>query len=80
MINFSLLAASIEQSGPWKSKGIKADKNWCLENLKKRIDEINWNDAKKDIKRFIKPHELPSIELWSAEYFNDVLNKIRQYM
>lgn len=80
MINFSLLSASIEQSGPWKGKGINVDKNWCLENLKKRIDEINWNDAKKDIKRFIKPHELPSIELWSADFFNDVLNKIRQYI
>ncbi len=79
-INFELLSAAIDQVGPWKDKDLKIDKAWCVENLRKKVAEIDWEKARNDVRRFLKPHELPSVELWSVDFFNDRVNKLAQYL
>lgn len=33
------------------------------------IVKHDWMQARRDVQRFVKPHELPSLELWTREYF-----------
>jgi len=79
-INFTLLSAAINQVGPWEGKDLNIGKTWCVENLRKRVAEIDWEKARDDVKRFLKPHELPSVELWNANFFNDRIDKLAQYL
>ena len=48
---------------------VQADRAWCLERLQERIKAIGWKQAREDVRRFVKSNELPSLELWSAEFF-----------
>lgn len=79
-INFSLLKTAIEQAGPWKDKHIQVTPEWFLKNLKIKINSINWDDAKKDIARFLRPRDLPSLDVWSKEFFVSRVEKLSEYI
>ncbi len=68
-INHTLLSAALDQQGPWKDQGPKTDNAWCVEQLGVRIADLDWMQAQRDVQRFIRPHELPSLELWTNEFF-----------
>jgi len=67
--NYALFSSALNQIGPWKEKNIQANRTWCLERLEERIKAIDWKQARDDVRRFVKSNELPSLELWSAEFF-----------
>ena len=67
--NYALLSSALDQIGPWMGKNVKADRTWCLERLQERIKAIDWKQAREDVRRFVKSNELPSLELWNAEFF-----------
>ncbi len=78
--NLKHLNAALEQSGPWANTGkIAIDIDWLKQNLEEKIKSINWQDAKKDVQRFIKQDELKSLELWSDRFFLSKLEKLVQY-
>ena len=79
-VNYPLLSAALNQQGPWKGMGIQVDKAWYLKEMKKRIEGTDMQKAKEDVLRFIKPHELPSIEIWSTDFFLDRLNKLAAFL
>lgn len=79
-INFELLTTAINQKGPWEGKNITVTPDWFVKQMKKRINEINWNDAKNDVERFLKPRELATLELWSKEFFLSRLDKLSNYL
>jgi len=68
-INQALLSAALDQQGPWEGHGPKTDNGWCVEQLCVRIAELDWMQAQRDVQRFVKPHELPSLELWTKDFF-----------
>ena len=74
--NYALLSSALNQTGPWKGKNVKADRAWCLEQLQDRIKAINWTQAREDVRRFVKSNELPSLELWNAEFFQAQATKL----
>jgi len=67
--NYALLSSALNQIGPWTGKNVQANKTWCLERLQERIKAIDWKQAREDVRRFVKSNELPSLELWNAEFF-----------
>lgn len=75
-VNVRLLEAAIDQNGPWKGQGVTVDRTWCLEQLARKIDSIDWDAAKEDIRPFVKSHEQPSIDLWSREFFMHQSGKV----
>jgi len=79
-VNYRLLSSALNQYGPWKGKGVAVDKNWYLEEIKNRIERIDLQKAKEDVRRFIKPRDLPSIEIWSVDFFLDRLKKLSAYL
>lgn len=68
-LNYEFLSNALDQFGPWKNQGIRASKDWYLNEMARRIESIDWNEAADDVRRFLKEHELKSLELWNKEYF-----------
>ena len=67
--NYALLSSALNQIGPWKGKDVQADRAWYLDQLQGRIKAIDWKQAREDVRRFVKSNELPSLDLWSEEFF-----------
>ncbi len=72
-INYQFLASALKQQGPWQGQEVKVDRDWVLKALRERICSLNWQEARDDIRRFVRQNELPSIELWSKDFFLDRL-------
>ena len=68
-VNYGLLSSALEQLGPWKGQEVRTDREWCVRQLRSRIEATDWKQASQDVRRFVKPHELPSLDLWSREFF-----------
>lgn len=75
-INFSLLNKAIEQAGPWKDQNISVTPDWFLQELKTKINSMDWDDAKKDVARFLRPRALASLDVWSKEFFISRVDKL----
>ena len=75
--NYALLSSALEQNGPWKGRHVAADRDWCVEHLRRRVDEMDWRQAAEDVRRFLKPGELPSLELWGKDLFLAQCEKLR---
>jgi hypothetical protein len=40
-----------------------------VEQSRARIEATDWKQAREDVRRFVKPNELPSLDLRSREFF-----------
>lgn len=74
--NHALLSSALDQQGPWAGSALTTDNTWCINALSAVIETVNWPLAREDVRRFLKPIELPSLELWSTEFFLAQINKI----
>jgi predicted nucleotidyltransferase component of viral defense system len=68
-VNHALLSAALNQTGPWKGRHVSTDPAWCLEKLQAAIEALDWPQAREDVRRFVKPRDLPSLKLWSRDFF-----------
>ncbi|MCK5219433.1 nucleotidyl transferase AbiEii/AbiGii toxin family protein [bacterium] len=75
-VNFEFLSSALNQQGDWKDSGLQVNLDWCINKLEQKIHKLDWEAVAADIIRFIKPVEIPSIQLWSQEYF---LNRLENY-
>jgi hypothetical protein len=76
--NVDLLAAALEQTGPWAGKKPVVDEEWCFKALSEKIESIDFLRLQEDVRRFLKPVELASLKLWSREFFLGRAAKIFQ--
>jgi len=75
-VNHELLACSLEQLGPWQGQRLYVDRDWCVDQLRAKIEATDWVRAREDVRRFVKPSETPSLDLWSREFFLAQCEKI----
>ncbi len=75
-INYLFLKNALYQSGPWKGKNISLTKEWVIDALSEKVKTINWEQTKQDVARFLKPREAETLQLWSTEFFNQMINKL----
>jgi len=54
---------------------LKVDKEWTINALGERICNLDWQEAKDDIRRFVRQNELASLKLWCKKLFLDRLDK-----
>lgn len=66
--NYGLLASAMEQTGHRTNAG-NLSRSECVALLEGKIESIDWDAARADVERFVKPHELPSLKLWGKELF-----------
>ena len=68
-VNHGLLSSALAQLGPWQGRQVRTDRDWCVRQLQSRIEATDWKQAREDVRRFVKPNELPSLDIWSREFF-----------
>lgn len=75
--NLPHLEAALRQFGPWVDDDkLTVDKGWLEQTMAQRIREIDWEDAKQDVRRFLRPVELESLSLWGSRFFEAKLSKL----
>ena len=75
-INYAHLAEAIKQMGPWKGQAIMVDHKWSINQLRMKIDNLDWKFAAEDVRRFVPANEQPSLDLWGRALFLLQLEKI----
>lgn len=79
-INFVLLSAALEQVGPWQGEKNLAEPVWVAEQLKIKIQKIDWESAKKDVAIFLRKKNLIGLEPWSEAFFISRVEKLVKYL
>jgi predicted nucleotidyltransferase component of viral defense system len=75
--NLQHLQAALQQFGPWsKNDALSVDIAWLEKHLAARIQEIDWDKAKEEVRRFLRPIEAESLNLWSNRFFDSKLSKL----
>jgi predicted nucleotidyltransferase component of viral defense system len=78
-INKNLLANALFQSGPWQNKTVKLTDDVLQKMLLNRIAEIKWEEAVKDVTRFLRAEKREVLTLWSEAFFaSKVKNMFRR--
>ncbi|MBS0358444.1 MAG: nucleotidyl transferase AbiEii/AbiGii toxin family protein [Proteobacteria bacterium] len=79
-INFNLLGKAIYQMGPWHNQPNTINKNWLIEQLTKKIKTMDWEIAKNDVSRFLKPREAETLKLWTTDFFLHQTGNLKDYL
>jgi hypothetical protein len=75
--NLPLLRTALIQAGPWAGDDhIAVDMAWLNEALGNTIAKIDWKAAADDVRRFLRPAELKSVDLWSERFFLAKLDRL----
>jgi len=75
-VNHELLSAALQQAGPWEGRALSTDRDWCVRELRAKIESADWRQARAEVRRFIRPQELPSLELWDSTFFVSQCDKL----
>ena len=49
---------------------------WLKKVLKEKINTVDWDDAAKDVTRFLNSAEQQSLRLWSERFFTERVEKL----
>lgn len=75
--NLPHLEEALRQFGPWQDdKSLTVNSKWLQSTLTNKIISVDWNAARDDVRRFLKPAEEASLELWSEKFFLSKLGKM----
>lgn len=66
--NFAFLTQAVNQHGPWEGKGIPVDLKWYQSKMAKKIEGLDWQKAKADVQRFLRPADVKTLELWNKRF------------
>lgn len=77
-INFDFLSHACEQQGPWAGQKFAIDKEWYLKEMENKIRSIDWQEAKEDVARFLRPKAQESLVFWSVDFFLDRVRKLKE--
>ncbi len=75
----SLLRNALRQQGPWKGQYISVTMDWLLQKLRDRINSIDWEYAREDIRRFIPLREQSGLDSWSSDFFLYHVDRMAEY-
>jgi predicted nucleotidyltransferase component of viral defense system len=78
-VNYQFLQNALNQVGPWQGKKTSVTDQWLIDQLKTKIQSIDWKEAKLDVAQFLRPNELASLSIWSEEFFLSRLDKVADY-
>lgn len=75
-VNHALLTAAIDQQGQWAGKHVRTDDEWVRTQLKDVIARMDWAAAREDVQRFVYASDRPSLDLWTADFFASLADRI----
>lgn len=75
-VNLRYLESKLKDSGHL-DKSRKLDGKMLIKLLKEKFDKIDFENAKKDVKPFLKPDNVSSVDRWNAEIFKAVAETVK---
>ncbi len=75
-VNVPLLESSLLQAGPWKGQPLEVDLPWLVERFREKIDTIDWDYAREDVRRFVPVVDYPSLDHWGSVLFSAQVDKL----
>jgi predicted nucleotidyltransferase component of viral defense system len=75
--NYRLLASALEQTGH-RANTAPLNSEECVMLLTEKINTIDWDTVRADVEPFVKPNELPSLNLWNRDLFLAQCRKLVQ--
>ncbi len=79
-LNYTFLKNALYQTGPWENLKLNIDGYWIIEQLTTKVNSINWNEAKKDVSKFLKGKEAESLNIWGTPLFLSTIDKLSSYL
>jgi predicted nucleotidyltransferase component of viral defense system len=73
-MNIGYLRAALIQSGPWKGQPLTVTRQWWIEKVRERIQDLDVDAARDEALRFVRGYEQPSLAVWSKEFFQSVVD------
>ena len=75
--NLPHLRNALVQYGLWEGQDdLFVDDCWLREELRKKIDSIEWEEAAEDVAPFLKAGEQESLKLWNSRFFEAKLERL----
>ncbi|MBW1808931.1 MAG: nucleotidyl transferase AbiEii/AbiGii toxin family protein [Deltaproteobacteria bacterium] len=75
--NLKLLQNALIQQGPWADQDLQIDLDWLLSAFDEKIQNCDWEVAKRDIDRFLGKLEQRGLESWGKEFFLSQLTRLQ---
>jgi len=79
-VNFDLLKSSLQQYGPYSEMNVSPSAEWLINELHKKITNLDWPKARMDVDRFLSDHERRSLDLWGPNLFLSTTEKLEDYL
>ena len=76
--NLPHLQAALHQFGPWAEQALTVDTEWLRNALLVKVATIDWQEAARDVERFLKTAERQSLQLWSERFFRSKVASLLQ--
>ncbi len=77
--NLAHLEAALRQYGPWSAdETLSVTPEWLRAALGDKISSIDWEQAKADVRPFLRAIQAESLNLWSERFFMSKLDKMVQ--
>lgn len=75
--NLPHLQAALIQFGSWQGQDdLSVDTSWLQITLQDKIRTIDWENAKTDVRPFLRPSEAASLDLWGEAFFMAKVGKL----
>ncbi len=75
-----LLANALLQQGPWADAEIEVTPDWLCRQLQLKIAEIDWEQPKNDVQRFLPTSEQANLNNWHQGLFTYYLDQLSRNM
>jgi hypothetical protein len=78
--NLTFLKNAINQQGPWSNQDISVSAFWLFDNLKQKIQRLDWEKVQADVLPFLRSDDVNRVSLWSKDFFLDKCEKLKEIM
>lgn len=75
--NYKMLASALFQVGPWQGEKVTINGPWLKKELTLKTKKIDWKDAVLDVRKFLSADRRASLELWSSDFFQAKISKMK---
>lgn len=72
--NFEMVSKGLEQQGPWKGQVLAVSSHWLSEALHAKVEEVDWNTAKNEVRPFLAEPYLANLKNWDKNYFHSSID------
>lgn len=74
--NLELLENALKQLGPWKGQEIQVNKKFLQDAMISKIESLDWDDVKKDVRKFLSLENAQSLDIWGADFYKSKIKKM----